>query len=168
MTPRGTRPGLSSILLIGTIAAVTEMAVVLPIQGALGASPRLVLQSIASGVQGRQAYSGGAASVVLGIAFHLLISIVAAALFVLASNRWTELRAHPVLGGTAYGLVVFAVMRFVVVPLSAVAYKQSNDWHLVATSIAVHVLAFGLPIAWMDRWVRSSGTACALTASEGS
>ena len=31
-------------LIIGTIAAVTEMVPVFPIQGALGVSPRLVLQ----------------------------------------------------------------------------------------------------------------------------
>ncbi len=139
-------------VVIGTIAAVTEMVPVFPIQGALGVSPRLVLQSIASGLLGRAAYSGGAATVLLGIALHLLISIVAALLYVIASDRWAGLRRHPWLAGIAYGTVVFLVMRYIVVPLSAVAYKQSTDWRMFATSLAVHIVGFGVPIALLDRW----------------
>ena len=139
-------------LVIGTVAAVTEMVPVFPIQGAMGVSPRLVLQSIASGLLGRGAYSGGAATVLLGIALHLVISIVAALLYVIASDRWAALRRHPWFAGIAYGTVVFAVMRYVVVPLSAVAYKQSSDWSMFAISLAVHIIGFGLPIALLDRW----------------
>ena len=150
-----TRRGSSVVvaaLVIGTIAAVTEMVPVFPIQGALGVSPRLVLQSIASGVLGRPAYSGGAATVLLGIALHLLISVVAALLYVMASERWPALRRRPVLSGIAYGTVVFAVMRYIVVPLSAVAYTQSTDWSMFAISLAVHIVGFGIPVALLDRW----------------
>jgi uncharacterized membrane protein YagU involved in acid resistance len=144
-------------LVIGAIAAVTEMVPVFPIQAALGVSPRLVLQSIASGVLGRQAYSGGAATVLLGVAFHLLISVVAALLYLVASERWPGLRRHPLLAGIAYGTVVFLVMRYVVVPLSAVAYSQSTEWRMFAISLAVHILGFGIPIALMDRWWAGAG-----------
>ena len=168
MAPRRSSVVLAAIF-IGTIAAVTEMVPVFPIQAALGVSPRLVLQSIASGVLGRAAYSGGAATVLLGIAFHLLISIVAALLYVIASDRWAGLRRHPWLAGIAYGTVVFAVMRYIVVPLSAVAYKQSTDWGMFATSLAVHIVGFGIPIALLDRWLaranaRREGLAAPATA----
>ena len=139
-------------LVIGTIAAVTEMVPVFPIQGALGVPPRLVLQSIASGLLGRQAYSGGAATVLLGIALHLLIAFLFALAYVVVSDRWAALRRHPWLAGIAYGTIVFAVMRYIVVPLSAVAYTQSTDWGMFATSLAVHIVGFGIPIALMDRW----------------
>jgi len=139
-------------LVIGTIAAVTEMVPVFPIQGALGVSPRLVLQSIASGLLGRKAYSGGAATVLLGIALHLLIAYLFALAYVVVSDRWAALRRHPWLAGIAYGTIVFAVMRYIVVPLSAVAYTQSTDWGMFATSLAVHIVGFGIPIALMDRW----------------
>jgi len=139
-------------LVIGAIAAVTEMVPVFPIQGALGVSPRLVLQSIASGLLGRAAYSGGAATVALGIALHLLISILFSLAYLIASERWAGLRRHPVLAGIAYGTIVFLVMRYIVVPLSAVAYTQSTDWAMFATSLAVHIVGFGIPIALLDRW----------------
>jgi len=57
-----------------------------------------------------------------------------------------------VLAGIAYGTVVFLVMRYVVVPLSAVAYSQSTDWSMFGISLAVHIVGFGIPIALMDRW----------------
>jgi hypothetical protein len=152
MAPRSSRV-VSTALVIGAIAAVTEMVPVFPIQGAMGVSPRLVLQSIASGVMGRAAYSGGTATVLLGIAFHLLISCVAALLYVIAAERWAGLRRHPWLAGIAYGTVVFAVMRWIVVPLSAVAYKQSTDWSMFAISLTVHILGFGIPVALLDRWL---------------
>ena len=139
-------------LVIGAIAALTEMVPVFPIQGALGVPPRLVLQSIASGLLGRQAYSGGAATVLLGIALHLLISFLFALAYVVVADRWAALRRHPWLAGIAYGTVVFAVMRYIVVPLSAVAYKQSTDWSMFAISLTVHIVGFGIPIALLDRW----------------
>lgn len=148
-------------LVIGAIAAVTEMVPVFPIQGALGVSPRLVLQSIASGLLGRAAYSGGAATVVLGIALHLLISVLFALAYLIASERWVGLRRRPVLAGIAYGTIVFLVMRYIVVPLSAVAYTQSTDWGMFATSLAVHIVGFGIPIALLDRWFRSTRPATA-------
>jgi len=152
MAPRRSSSIVLAAIVIGTIAAVTEMVPVFPIQAALGVLPRLVLQSIASGVLGRAAYSGGAATALLGIAFHLLISISFALAYVLVSDRWTALRRRPVLAGVAYGTVVFLVMRYIVVPLSAVAYKQSTDWGMFATSLAVHIVGFGIPIALLDRW----------------
>jgi uncharacterized membrane protein YagU involved in acid resistance len=152
MASRRSSRVIFAALVIGTIAAVTEMVPVFPIQAALGVSPRLVLQSIASGVLGKEAYSGGAATVLLGIAFHLLISIVAALFYVMASERWARLRQRPLLAGTAYGTVVFLVMRYIVVPLSAVAYRQSTEWRMFAISLAVHILGFGIPIALLDRW----------------
>jgi hypothetical protein len=64
---------VAAALVIGTIAAVTEMVSGLSrSRPRSGVSPRLVLQSIASGVLGQQAYSGGAATVLLGIAFPSL------------------------------------------------------------------------------------------------
>ena len=143
-------------LVVGTIAAVTEMVPVFPIQGALGVSPRLVLQSIASGLLGRAAYSGGAATIFLGVALHLLISFLFALAYVGVSDRWPALRQHPWFAGIAYGTFAFAVMRYIVVPLSAVAYKQSTDWAMFATSLAVHIVGFGIPIALLDRWWAAS------------
>src|SRR5690349_14820542 len=76
-----------------------------------------VVQSIASGVLGRDAYSGGNATAWLGVLLHYAIMSVIATIFYLAARRLDFLTHHRFLAGAAYGVVVFVVMTYVVVPL---------------------------------------------------
>jgi len=128
-------------LIAGLSAAVTEMIVVLPFRYWLvGATPTVVFQFIASGALGRRAFQAGMYAVLLGIGVHTLISLVSAALFALAALRWDWLRRHTVLSGSAYGILAFLVMSFIVLPLP-------RSPALFATSLCIHMFAFGVPIA---------------------
>lgn len=151
----GSRPvDAAAVLLVGTAAAVVEMVPILPIQAALGVPPARVLQAIASGLLGRAAFSGGAGTVVLGAALHWLICVLATLLFHVVAERWRVPDARPWLAGCALGVGAYAVMRYLVLPLSAVAYRPASEPRMVATSLAVHVLGFGLPVAFLDRALR--------------
>ena len=145
------RSSAVAILVTGIVAGVVEMIAVIPIQAALGNGPLRVFQSIASGLEGRLAYAGGLGTAILGAVLHLVISIGAAAVFHLASRYWPEIRRRAVISGLAYGVVVWAVMQWVVLPLSAVAYPPATDPAMVALSISVHALFFGLPLSLLDR-----------------
>jgi hypothetical protein len=57
---------------------------------------------------------------------------------------------RPVICGGLYGLVLYAVMNYVVVPLSA-APPGSDDRTWIALSVAVHVALIGIPIALVAR-----------------
>ncbi len=46
-----------------------------------------------------------------------------------------------------YGVLVYLIMTFVVVPLSAIGFRPPRSLILMLTSLAVHVFAFGLPIS---------------------
>lgn len=138
-------------LLAGTVAAVVEMIPVLTIQGMLGVSVTQVFQSIASGLLGRAAYAGGATTVLLGAGLHLLISLVAGILFAFAASAWLVLARRPYLSAAVYGLLVYLVMSFVVVPLSAAAFKGTGEPAMMAMSLGVHILAFALPITIVCR-----------------
>lgn len=140
-----------TVLIAGLVAAAVEMAVVLPVQYTLGVPPLLLFQSIASGWQGEAAYAGGLTSALFGAALHLAISIVAAGIFVYASRIWPILVHRSVSAGLVYGALVYAVMTYVVVPLSAATFKPATETPPIATSIAVHLLFFGLPIALVNR-----------------
>ena len=83
-----------------------------------GASATAILQSVAAGLQGKAAFAGGAASAALGLLLHFLIMFAMAAVYWLACRRWPALLRRPVPAGVAYGLGTWAVMNFVVVPLS--------------------------------------------------
>lgn len=112
-----------------------------------------VFQSVAAGLLGRASFGGGAASAMLGLALHFAIATAMAAAYLGAAAIWPALSQRPWLAGIAYGVVLYAVMRYVVVPLSA-APPPSRDPAWVAASVLAHALLVGLPIAWCARAAR--------------
>ncbi len=134
-------------LLAGLAAATSEMIFVLPIQAALGTSKILIFQSIARGVLGRAAFSDGFASAALGLFVHVLVSVVTAAIYLYAAVRRPALIRRPFLSGMAVGIVAYLVMNFVVIPLSAIGFHLPKSVFLGLVSFAIHLFAFGLPIA---------------------
>jgi uncharacterized membrane protein YagU involved in acid resistance len=109
--------------------------------------PILVPQTIASGVLGAKAYQGGMASAALGIALHFFIATIWASLYYVASRKLKFLVYHAVLCGMAYGVVVYLLMHFVVVPLSAVPPGGSTPFLYEAAEFVWHWFGVGLPIA---------------------
>ncbi len=83
-------------------------------------SPVLILRVIAGGLLGRATIASGGTAVALpGLLLQWAMSVLIAGIFALAALRMPVLRRHFVLAGCGYGMVVFVVMEFVVVPLSA-------------------------------------------------
>jgi hypothetical protein len=106
-----------------------------------------ILQSVASGLLGAPAYRGGVPTALLGLALHFAIMFVIAVLFVAASRRLAPLRQQAVLAGAAYGLAVYAVMNYVVLPLSAFPQRAGPATLVLALGLLVHVVLVGIPIA---------------------
>ena len=109
-------------------------------------SPLVILQAIASGLLGRAAFQGGAGVMVLGLLLQWGMSILIAAFFTLAALKWPSLARRWILWGTLYGVVVFVVMNYVVVPLSAASHKWTHplSW-FIENGIAM--LVFGWIVA---------------------
>lgn len=112
-----------------------------------------VLQSVAAGLLGEASFEGGWATAALGLALHFLIALSMAAAYYLAAGRLPVLRERPFLCGAGYGLLLYAVMNYVVVPLSA-AGSGSKDPLWITLTIAVHALLIGIPIALAARRAR--------------
>jgi uncharacterized membrane protein YagU involved in acid resistance len=105
-----------------------------------------ILQSVAAGLLGKASFEGGRATAALGLALHFMIALSMSVAYYLVSRRWALLWQRPFLCGAAYGLLLYAIMNYVVVPLSA-AGPGSKDPLWVTLSIAVHALLIGIPIA---------------------
>jgi uncharacterized membrane protein YagU involved in acid resistance len=132
----------------GGVAAAVEMMIVLPVQGALGANPEQVFQGIAAGALGvRAAFRGGAPAAALGVAVHLVVSIVAAGLYAWAAVRWPTLARRPLIWGPLYGVACYVVMNLIVIPLSRIGFAPPPSFALWCASFGVHLFFFGLPIA---------------------
>ena len=122
-----------------------------------GATPTRILQSVASGLLGRDAYAGGLLTAALGTGLHFFIALTAAAVYFLASLRLPILVRRAVTCGLAYGVAVYFFMNHVVLPLSAFPQGRGGfSSFLFLDGVVGHALLVGLPIALCVR--RSSAS----------
>ena len=113
-------------------------------------SPMRLLQFIASGALGDAAFQGGMATALAGAGFHYFIAICMVLAYYLASGRLRFLIEHPVRYGLPYGLLLWGVMTYVVVPLS-LAQPSAKPIPLgYWTNFLTHLL-FGVICAWFAR-----------------
>ncbi len=146
MAPRSI---FAAILAGGIVGGTLDLLFAITFAGYNGIAPMRLLQTIASGVLGNGAYSGGGPAAALGLACHYGISFAWAALFAALAVRAPGLARRPVPSGLAFGIAVFLGMRLVVLPLSA--YPHPVGFRPLATLLdgLSHMLLFGLPIAWI-------------------
>lgn len=119
-----------------------------------GVPAERILQSIASGVLGQASYQGGTGSAFLGFMLEFVMTLAMAVAYYLASGKFDVLWRRPISMGIAYGLILFVVMNFVVVPLSnAVVQGVGNDLWTWA-SVAAHIFVVAIPISLSTRKAR--------------
>ena len=148
-------PNAAKVIVIGGLIAGTLDLTAAFVSAYLrsGTTPFIVCQFIASGALGRDAFSGGYTTALLGVAFHYLIATTATAVFYLASRKLRFLIKWPVPMGLLYGILVYLFMNFVVLPRSAITPARVPPT-LSARAIQALIIMFcvGLPIALIVRW----------------
>ena len=90
------------------------------------------------------------AAPVLRIWSESLSAFCIVATYVLLSRRLPLLTRAPIPCGIAYGLIVYAVMNYIVIPLSATA-RGVFSWPVFLNGIAIHMLGVGLPASLFAR-----------------
>jgi len=121
-----------------------------------------IFQSVAAGALGRAAFTGGWATALLGLSLHYLIAAAMGLAYAFAARDVPPLRDRPWRYGALYGLVLYAFMNFVVVPLSASPRGGSLPMSWTVCSVIAHVVLVGWPCAWFarrgwdGRWWRTS------------
>jgi hypothetical protein len=113
-------------------------------------SATFVLHAIAGGLLAERSFAGGAETVFLGAALQEAMGILIAVIFALIGSFTPILRRRWVICGLAYGVVIFVVMNYVVVPLSAWhRFPAFSVGHAFANLAAM--LLFGLIVAFFAR-----------------
>ena len=141
---RGYRGILSAILLGGVVAATVDIGAACVISGR---SPGFILQVIAGGVLAKASFAGGVQTMILGAVLQEAMGILIAAAYVLAARAIPALSRRWAISGLAYGVIIFFVMNYAVVPLSA--WKSTP--HFTALKFAENMAAmllFGLIVAF--------------------
>jgi len=115
-----------------------------------GVLPTRILQSVASGLLGDASFTGGWGTALLGLALHYFIATSMAVTYYLFARRWSELWQKPWVFGPLYGVLLYGIMNYIVVPLSA-ANPGSRNLVWVLLSIAVHAFLIGTSCALFAR-----------------
>lgn len=140
-----------AVLYGGLVAGALDLAYALVANGMRGIEPVRLLQSISSGLLGTAAYDHGAASASLGVLLHFLIMFVIAWIYYVASRRLPLLKQRPIVPGLLYGVAVYVVMNFVVLPLSAFPHQLAYTPASVVVGGAAMLFCVGVPIALIVR-----------------
>jgi len=156
------RHSIVAILLGGLIAGTIDIGAACLIS-MLG--PVFILHVVASGLIGHDAaFNGGLQTAALGMLLQWGMSLIIAAIFVIASSILPVLRRNWVTFGLLYGVGIYVVMNWVVLPLSAL-----HAWpHPSLKSVALNGLAmllFGLIVSYFAQRPRGSSAVPAAAAA---
>ena len=124
--------------------------------------PVVILQAVASGLLGKGAFAGGAATASVGLLIQWAISILIAAIYLMVTVPWPGMRRRWCLTGVLAGVVIFVIMNYLVVPLSAAPFRPHFGLHQLLTEFTPYkfvanllaMILFGLIVAVSARNVR--------------
>ena len=145
-------------LLVGTLAVgVLDILDAIVFFGLRGAQPIRILQSIAAGLLGREAFAGGWRTAALGLALHFFIAFIVVLVYMLAARRLPALTRDPIAYGLMYGLAVYLMMTFMVVPASAAGGGGVPSPPVLLNGVLIHMFGVGLPAAFAARAAEPRG-----------
>ena len=138
-----------AILTAGLVVGVLDISSAFVIWWQRGVGARRGLQGIAAGLLGANAFDGGWATAGLGIALHFFVAFVVVTFFYLASRKIDFLTIHPGVSGVLYGIGVYIVMYWFVLPTAFPTFRHRLWNELLA--VAIHISLIGLPCALIVR-----------------
>ena len=134
------RPIVAATLIAGTLDILFAFVMA-------GMSVIAVLRFVASGPFGA-APTESFGWAIVGLAVHFTIMAVMAAAYILAAPRFPVLLRHPILAGISYGVLLWIVMYWIVMP-QRFDMPLPSGLTAVAQQLFAHCLLVGVPIAWI-------------------
>ncbi len=138
---------IAAILAGGFMAATFDFFAAMLIYGGTASG---VAKAIARGWFGMAVKAMPPIVDVIGIASHYGILLIAASIFVLTSLRFPVLRQRAWITGPLFGVCIYIVMHFVIVPLSQAPPSSPKGIQFVE-EFCGHMFVIGLPIALWAR-----------------
>lgn len=142
---------VSYVSKVGLIAGTLDITDALVWNSLHGTAPTRVLQYIASGLLGPRSFKLGLTSAALGVAIHYTIAMTWTSVLYIGSRRWTAIVARPVIAGSVYGVGVYLIMNFVVLPLAHMAPRNPPTLASRANGVLALVVCIGVVPALLFR-----------------
>ena len=145
--PSFQRPrAIDTIVYGGLVAGLLDVLDAFAVSGLQGRDAIQLLQYIASGAIGSDAFSGGYGTAAIGTAFHFVIAFVTAAVYYEASRLLPVLYKRPAVWGPIFGVAVYFFMNYAVLPFTAIS-RSPFSVALLLNGVIGHAVLVGLPIA---------------------
>jgi hypothetical protein len=135
---------LKNILWVGFLVGTLDGLAALLLN--YNVNPAVIFKFIASGVFGKDAYTGGAEIIVAGVIFHYLIAYLFATAFYLLYPLCLSLLKNKYIVANVYGGVAWLVMNIGVIPLSKIGGHAIKPLTAVTGLLAL-IICVGLPVA---------------------
>ena len=116
-----------------------------------GHDPLAMLRSIAACVLGPGAMRGGHAMALVGLGLHFLIAAFWASFYVFLVGRVSAARRYPLAVGVIYGLFIYLVMNYVVLPHTALHIPLPRFGPGMVNGLLALMLLFGVPVSLLNR-----------------
>src|SRR5437868_6245979 len=111
---------LQTCLLTGTLDALAAILISYKIP------PAVIFKFIASGWFGREAMAGGTSMILFGLIFHYLIAAFFAVALFWLYPRTVKLLKNKYLIGIIYGLAIWIIMNYAVLPMTNVPKSHGH------------------------------------------
>jgi hypothetical protein len=135
------RPIVIATLLAGTLDILGAFL----LSSLSGMGPVLVLQLVASGPLGNAAMADPAYAAA-GIIIHFAMMAAMVTVYMLAARQIAFLRQHPVVSGAAYGLGLWLLMYWIILPIRWPSTFPPTDAVQIVGQLFCHVVLVGIPI----------------------
>lgn len=110
-----------------------------------------ILQSIASGIFKKDAYTGGSQMAWYGLGLHYIIAFTFAWFYFIIYPYFPFLKKNTIISGFLYGIFVWIVMNLIVLPIVFPLLPEKHLDFPLLLSILILMFCIGLPIASITR-----------------
>ncbi len=136
---------LRSSLIVGTLDIITASTQYY-IRTTKG--PEGVLKFVASGLFGKEAFTGGTSMIIVGLIIHYLIAMGFTLIFFLLVKNFAVLCVNRLVTGLLYGAFVWLVMNKLVLPITK-APALEHDTSADLQAVGILIVCIGLPLAFL-------------------
>lgn len=116
--------------------------------GMAGVGPGQILRYVASGPFGDGMRDGGTGAAALGLGVHYALMTVMVTVYFVIASRVEAARRHWYLAGPLYGIIIYLVMYWMVVPARFGTWPSLDSWK-VGNALFSHIVCVGLPMAYI-------------------
>ncbi len=113
-----------------------------------GGNPLNVLKFVASGIFGKEAFSGGNLMLLSGLILHYFIAFAFTMFFFWLFPKIKVFSINRMLTGIIYGIFIWVIMNLVVVRLSKIPIRPFNIVNALINLIIL-IICIGIPLSFM-------------------